>query len=192
MRERLVAHAGELLSSGGAAALSVRKVARAAGTSTAAVYSLFGGRRGLIEALFTNAFTRFADGQMAVAATDDPLGDLVRLGVAYRRSAVADPNGYRVMFGGEVRPSDVGRAAAEQAGRTFEPVLGAVQRAVDLGAFPAEPSPGAIATALWGNVHGLVSLELGGFLPPLAGNPGEIFETAVRAVVDGWASRTST
>ncbi|MGQ0777089.1 MAG: TetR-like C-terminal domain-containing protein [Pseudonocardiales bacterium] len=53
----------------------------------------------------------------------------------------------------------------------------------------AERSPGRfvlIATALWANVHGLVSLELGGAIPTQAGAPVEVFEAAIRANLDGW------
>ena len=67
-------------------------------------------------------------------------------------------------------------------------LLDAVRRAVEAGRFPAEPEPSGIATALWANVHGLVSLELGGFMPPDAGDPAAVFEIAVRANVAGWAA----
>lgn len=190
LRDRLASCAAGLLSTGGARALSVRKVASAAGTSTAAVYTLFGGRQGLIETLYTNAFARLGDEQRAVVVSDDPLTDIISLGLAYRRTAIDDPHGYRVMFGDEIRPSDVGREAAEEAGRTFEPLVAAVRRAVASGSLPPEPSAAAIATALWGNAHGLVSLELGRFLPPLAEDPAVVFEAAIRAALDGWTSKT--
>jgi AcrR family transcriptional regulator len=173
---------------GGLRELSVRKLARAAGTSTAAVYSLFGGKPGLIKALYSDAFARFGAAQRAVPVTDDPMTDIVNLGVAYRGSAISDPNGYHVMFGGVIRPSDVDPDTAQTAGRTFEPLVGAVQRAIDAGALPATHTAASIATALWANLHGLVTLEVGGFLPPLAVGPAEIFDASVRANLMGWAN----
>ncbi|MBB5786781.1 hypothetical protein HD601_001356 [Jiangella mangrovi] len=37
-------------------------------------------------------------------------------------------------------------------------------------------------------MHGLVSIELGEFMPPRAGDPAAVFEAAVRANVTGWTA----
>ncbi|NED95784.1 TetR/AcrR family transcriptional regulator [Phytoactinopolyspora alkaliphila] len=187
MAGRLLDHAAQTLSTEGARALSLRALAREAGTSTAAVYSLFGGKSGLLAALYKKAFARLGDAQVAVGESEDPLEDIVRLGLAYRSVAVSDPHGYRVMFGDELVPSDLDAAAARMGARTFDPLLAAVRRAVSSGSFPTSPAPESIATALWANVHGLVSLELGRFMPPQAGEPGMVFEASIRAMVRGWA-----
>lgn len=188
VRDALVERAAQMVSEDGTDGLSVRKLARAVDTSTAAVYSLFGGKPGLIKALYSRVFTRFGAGQAAVEPSDDPLNDIVRLGLAYRRSAVADPHGYRVMFGDLLTPLEVGVNEADAAAETFNPLIDAVRRGVNSGVLPKKPQPPAIATALWANVHGLVSLELGRFMPPQAGDPATIFETAIRANLRGWAS----
>ncbi|WP_298323219.1 TetR-like C-terminal domain-containing protein [Haloactinopolyspora sp.] len=187
-KERLLARAAETVSTSGVRALNVRTLAADVGTSTAAVYTLFGGKSGLVSALYLRVFQRFATALAAVGRSADPVDDVVRLGMAYRQYAVADPNGYRIMFGDEVRPADVSARAARTGAQTFDPLLDAVRRAVEAGRFPAEPEPSGIATALWANVHGLVSLELGGFMPPDAGDPAAVFEIAVRANVAGWAA----
>lgn len=190
-RERLLERAAEIVSTSGVRALSLRALASDTGTSTAAVYTLFGGKSGLVTALYRRAFERFAQSLATADDGDDPVEVVVRLGLAYRRHAVADPNGYRVMFGDELRPSDVSRRAFRAGAQTFDPLLSAVRRAVDAGRFPAEPAPEAIATALWANVHGLVSLELGAFMPPAAGDPAEVFEAAVRANTAGWTAQAA-
>jgi hypothetical protein len=43
-----------------------------------------------------------------------------------------------------------------------------------------------VAVSLWAMVHGLVSLELRGFLPPGAPDPAKAFTKAVRANLAGW------
>lgn len=182
---RLLDAAGLLLAAEGPDALSVRRMATEVGTSTTAVYSLFGGKPGLLRALFVEAFTRFGAHLGAVAPSDDPLADILALGRAYRASATDDPHLYAVMFGSpipgfEPQPEDWAQAAA-----TFEPLLDAVRRAIDAGLLCAE-DPGPVATAMWANVHGLVSLELGRALPPQAGAPAEVFEVAIRANLRGW------
>ncbi|TDD72699.1 TetR/AcrR family transcriptional regulator [Jiangella aurantiaca] len=187
LRDRLLERAAATVSSDGVAALNLRALAAEAGTSTAAVYSLFGGKPGLVSALYKQVFARFAERLAAVGVSDDPVADIVQLGHAYRENALADPHGYRVMFGGELRPADVGRRAARSGARTFEPLLKAVRRAVRAGAFPKRPPAESIATALWANVHGLVSIELGDFMPR-EGDPAAVFEAAIRANVSGWVA----
>ena len=185
LRIRLLDTAGALLTSEGPEALSLRRLAAAADTSTSAVYALFGGKPGLMRALFREAFSRFGEYQDTVVPSDDPMADLVALGRTYRASAKADPHFYAVMFGSllpgfEPTTPDVAHAEA-----TFTPVVDAVRRAIAAGLLRAE-DPILIATALWANVHGLVSLELGCAIPPQAGEPAEVFETALRATLDGW------
>ncbi len=185
LRIRLLDTAGELLTSEGPDALSLRRLAAAAGTSTSAVYALFGGKPGLLRALFVEAFTRFGAHQDTVAPSDDPLADLLALGRAYRASARADPHFYAVMFGSPVPGFEPTPQDRVHAATTFTPVLDAVRRAIAAGLLRDE-DPGLIATALWANVHGLVSLELRCAIPPQARAPAEVFEAAIRANLNGW------
>ncbi|MGH3776142.1 MAG: TetR/AcrR family transcriptional regulator [Pseudonocardiaceae bacterium] len=185
LRIRLLETAGALLTSEGPEALSLRRLATAASTSTSAVYALFGGKPGLMRALFLEAFARFGQYQDAVAPSDDPLADILALGRSYRASARADPHFYAVMFGSlmlgfEPTPQDMAHAEA-----TFAPVRDSVRRAIAAGLLRND-DPVLIATALWANVHGLVSLELGGAIQRHVGEPAEVFEAAIRATLDGW------
>ncbi len=181
LRNRLLDAAGEFLNSEGPEALSLRRLAAAAGTSTSAVYALFGGKPGLLQALSVEAFTRFAEHLDTVAPSDDPLADLLALIHAYRAGALADPLCYAVMLTSPV-PTPPGWAPAEA---TFTPLLNAVRRASAAGLLRDE-DPTLIATALWANAHGLVSLELGCLTPPQARTPAEVFEAAILATFTGW------
>lgn len=188
LRIRLLNAAGSLLTSEGPDALSLRRLAAAAGTSTSAVYALFGGKPGILRGLFIEAFTRFAAHLNTVTPSKDPLADLLALGRAYRASALADPHLYAVMFGSPVPgfgPAPEDYAHAET---TFTPLLDTVRRAVATGLL-RETNPYLIATALWAAAHGLVSLELGRAMPDGAGPPDELFEAAMRATLDGWRVR---
>ncbi|HEY6424398.1 MAG TPA: TetR/AcrR family transcriptional regulator [Pseudonocardiaceae bacterium] len=185
LRTRLLDTAAELLTSEGPGALNLRRLAAAAGTSTSAVYALFGGKPGLLRALFIEAFSRFGAHLDTVAPSDDPLADILALARAYRASARADPHLYAVMFGSPVpgfEPAPQDRAHAEA---TFMPLLDAVRRAIAAGLLRDE-DPGLIATAAWATVHGLVSLELTCALPPQAPTPAEIFESTIHATLNGW------
>lgn len=185
LRIRLLDTAAALLSSEGPDALSLRRLSAEAGTSTSAVYALFGGKRGILRALFIEAFTRFGAHLDTVKASDDPLTDLLALGHAYRGGALADPHLYAVMFGSPVPGFEPAPQDYAHAETTFIPLLDTVRRAIAAGLL-RDADPGLIATALWANVHGLVSLELRGAMPAGAVPPGELFEAAIRANLDGW------
>ncbi|MFE5338492.1 TetR/AcrR family transcriptional regulator [Isoptericola sp. NPDC056573] len=159
LRTRLLEVTSEALSTGGEQAVTVRSVAASAGTSASAVYALFGSREELLAAVSAEGFRRFATHLAAVPRTDDPVADLRALGVAYRRSALADPHFYRTMFDRAVRPGADAPPATEQP--TFRVLLAASARVLGVGPSDAEP----VAVGLWGLVHGLVSLELAGLLP---------------------------
>ena len=57
-REALLAAAHDLLATEGPAALTVRRIAAAAGMSTMNVYSRFGGKDGVLDELFIDGFRR--------------------------------------------------------------------------------------------------------------------------------------
>src|SRR4051794_38697456 len=91
LRAKLLSQAQATLSTHGASGLSLRTLARDCGTSTTAVYSLFGGKRGLLTALFDDAFGRLAQLLAGVRPGADPPAGLGALAVAYRRGGLARP-----------------------------------------------------------------------------------------------------
>jgi AcrR family transcriptional regulator len=187
LRVRLLEQAVRTLSEDGPEGLRLRKLAADVGTSTTAVYSLFGGKPGLLDALFDEAFARFGRRLSEIEITGDPLADVIALGLAYRANALAEPHFYQVMFGplgGALTPSAESRARAES---TFLPLVDAVRRAVDAGQL-RDADPTLIATTMWATIHGLVSLELRALLPPDAGDAAEIYRQTMRAMGEGWAA----
>src|SRR5690349_20976719 len=93
-REQLLEAAARLLSEEGVHEVSVRRLAQEAGTSTRAIYSLFGSKEGLLRAMFRRAADTFARIHAAVPVQDDPLDELIPLGFAYRQSALEEPELY--------------------------------------------------------------------------------------------------
>jgi AcrR family transcriptional regulator len=164
-----------LLNEHGPDALQTRKVASAAGTSTMAVYTHFGGMRELIAAVAEEGLRQF-DAALTVPQTDDPVADLMAVGAAYRRYAIEQPHMYRLMFGstsahGINAPAGnvltLTLAEIEQHEPSFAHVVRAVQRSMAAGRITASAADDAavVATAaqFWAFIHGFVMLELAGF-----------------------------
>jgi AcrR family transcriptional regulator len=174
---RLVDEAGRLLARDGSAALTLRRLAAASGTSTMAVYTLYGDKQGLLAAMYRAGFERLGAALRAAAdAHGNPLDALVALGHAYRDTALANPHLYDLMFGAAVPgfvPDEGGRAVADAA---YQPLVDGVQRCLDAAQMTGTPAE-RIALHLWAVSHGMVSLELAGHLD--APDPGAAYTEAL-------------
>jgi AcrR family transcriptional regulator len=181
LRLRLLECAGATLSTRGLAALSLRTLAADVGTSTTAVYALFGGKPGLLAALHAEAFARLGARLDAVPVGADPVEDLVALGRAYRDAALADPHFYEVMFGGALPADEQWWAVAAP---ILRPVAEVVNRAAASGVLRSEVDPATVALALWATVHRLVCCTCG--LHPADARTRDRRGRALQAVVAGW------
>ncbi|KSU52277.1 MULTISPECIES: TetR/AcrR family transcriptional regulator [unclassified Gordonia (in: high G+C Gram-positive bacteria)] len=180
VRTLLLDEAVRMVAADGIGALSVREAARAADTSTTAVYSLFGNKEGLARAILVRAFDAFADAQRsAAAAATDPTA-LAELGVAYVGWALENPRLYELMFGdalvGVARTEET-RAAAT---RAITPLREGVQAAITAGVF-RDADTDTVVASLWAQVHGMAMLLLSGNYPD-----GADPVAAATAVIDGW------
>ena len=91
--------AERIIAESGPHALSVRSVAEEVGTTTRAVYSLFGSKGGLLAALARRAFEFLRDELDLLPETADSERDLVDCGVrVYRRFVLERPSLYRIAF----------------------------------------------------------------------------------------------
>lgn len=175
-RTALISAALTILDSDGPAALTVRSITARAGCSTTGIYTHFGGKHGLVEAIFLEGFDSFD------AATEPALaaGDLPAAGRAYRQWALDHPTQYMVMFGRAVpdyTPSDValGRALA-----SFGALAAAVRRLTP----DADGTDDADLRAyhVFATVHGYVMLELAQMSAATSGEPAAMFERALDAL----------
>jgi AcrR family transcriptional regulator len=185
VRRRLIEVAADLLSEEGPGALSARRLAREAETSTMAVYTHFGGMPALVRAVVAEGFARLYDRVAEVGPSDDPLADLVASGVAYRAYALADPHLYLVMFGsaslGEYRLT---QAELEVGLRAFDQLVGVVERVMAAGAIrPGDPR--AVAGQFWAALHGYVTIELSGLSHVVADPEGQILQPLLANLLTG-------
>ena len=181
----LLQAAGQLLAAEGPGAVSVRRLAEETGTSTRAVYSLFGSKRGLLRALFAQAAEVMRAHHEAVPVRDDPVAEVLDLALAYRAGALAEPNLYDLYLGGwsvaDLCPTEDDLALAR---RSHDRVLDAVRRCADAGLLGGR-DPVPVTLELWALVHGLASLELHGFLRD-GGSSQRLWRDAVAAMLCGY------
>lgn len=164
LRNTLLETAAAILAEAGPAGLTTRRLAGELGVSTMAVYTYFGGMDDLVRALVYEGFARLHRRMSEVGASDDPVADVAALGRLYRSNAVDHPHLYRVMFGGsDLAGFSLGDEDRRHGLYTLELLVGAVQLCIDAGRFAAGDAR-LVAHQLWTALHGVVTLELGGYL----------------------------
>src|SRR5687767_684737 len=104
-------------------------------------YSLFGSKEGLlVDALAEGAFEFLAEGIAELVETDDPVADLVAVGIPVFRALVLDhPALYRIAFQRIVPGFRAGPEVTQARGRAFAALLGKVQRVEDAGLLGRKP-----------------------------------------------------
>ena len=176
VRAELLHAAVAILNEEGPDALQTRKIAGAAGTSTMAVYTHFGGMPALIAAVAEEGLRQF-DAAMTMPPTSDPVADLMATGIAYRRYAIERPHMYRLMFGstsahGINAPAhDVVTLSVAEINDhypSFAHVVRGVHRCMLAGRIAAgsasdDATVVAVAAQFWASIHGFVMLELAGY-----------------------------
>ncbi len=190
-RAALRAAAERLVAEGGPAALSVRAVAAEAGTTTRAVYSLFGSKEGLVvDALAQSAFEFLADGVDKLVETDDPVADLVAVGVPVFRTLVLEhPALYRIAFQRIVPGLRAGPEVTAARALAHTRLHAKIQRVEDAGLLGPKTVLEA-AVEFNAMLEGLANAELRGstlpILPP--GTEERTWRDALTTVVRGFAA----
>lgn len=160
LRRRLIALVAEAVAADGPGSVSLRALAKAADTSTNAIYALFGSKDDLVAAVLQEASESLGQAQCAASRTDDSLADFAEMGRVYRRWALDHPALYHVMF---ERRDLHGTLAPDLLVTSMTPVLAAVERCIADGVL-RDVDPRQAAISMWSAVHGAVSLEIAGYL----------------------------
>ncbi len=182
-RAQILAAALAILGEEDQHALTVRRVAARAGCSTIGVYTWFGSKDGLVDAILAEGFASFGDALAQSRAIRGRMGRMRGMANAYRSWAITHPAHYQVMFG-KPDPAHIPSAeAASAAMRAYEELHGGVveaQRKGDLGTHDVD----AVALACWGMVHGLVMLQLANPKPPALAKQSDVDTRAFTLAVD--------
>ena len=194
----------------GAAALSLRAIARNLRITAPAIYNYYSNRDDLVTALIVDAFTSLGQAQRQ-AVDDHELSSLAErfteLGLAYRSWATTYPQRYQLIFGTPLpkynAPADTTVPAAAW---SMQPLIGVLQDLYQNGQLRINTIPPAtpalqkmltdwqvftgglhsevlyLALVVWSRVHGLVSLEIGGQMPSFIHDPGEVFQREIEYI----------
>jgi len=184
----------------GAPALSLRAIARELKITAPAIYNYFPDRDALVTGLIIDAFTSLGDWQIEARDSipeEDLRGRLNAIGLAYRDWAHTFPQRYQLIFGTPI-PGYVGPVEKifPSSARSLSALVSVVEGLhatgkLNIGSFPkvkseykvsfevwksydgnADVLSLSVAMIIWSRVHGIVSLELQGNLPPF-GSQGD-------------------
>jgi AcrR family transcriptional regulator len=204
--------AWEQIAEKGAAALSLRAIARDIGITAPAIYNHFYRRDDLVTALIVDAYRSLGKSQQA-AISNSPEADIknrfITLGRAYREWAITYPQRYQLIFGTPIpnyqAPEELTLPAANQA---LVPLLETIQAFSDANRLrsdqlsPLNAELKAMLTAwqvvaegfavevlyaalvTWSRVHGLVSMEIGNHFPSYITDPGEVFRQEIHIILN--------
>ncbi|MBL1076733.1 TetR/AcrR family transcriptional regulator [Nocardia sp. 2] len=172
LREELLRASLHLIETEGLAAVSLRKVARAAGVSPGAPYHHFADRSALLAALSSRGFELLRD-RLAAACTsaDTIMGTMIAMADAYVRFAREQPAYFRLMFRPELSQPEKNPETEHAGDAAFAVLEDAVAEAIHAGALPAAEAD-TLIMAWWAMAHGLASLEIDGKLVKRAGEMG--------------------
>lgn len=160
LRTDILETARALLDESGAAALSMREVARRAGVTHQAPYHHFGDRAAILAELVAQGFEALAEALRTAhaAAGDDLRAAVLASGRAYIDFALQHPGVFRIMF----RPETCDPArfpAVQAAGQAAQAALTALVEQVH-----GPRCTPALCMVYWAHVHGMASLLLDGSL----------------------------
>lgn len=187
----------------GAPALSLRAIARELKITAPAIYHYFPDRDALVTALIIDAYKSFGDSQLeardAIPA-DDMQGRMKAIGIAYRTWAHTYPQRYQLIFGTPIPGYEAPLMEVLPFGaRSLSALVSVVEQLrlagkLNIKSFPEvkeEYKAGfdvwktyggnveilslSIAMIIWSRVHGIISLEIAGNLPPFGTSGDELY-----------------
>lgn len=202
-----------LMATSGPDAITLRAIAREMGMTANAIYGYFATRDDLVTTLINEVYTALADAvdtAWANTPAADPAHRVQTWARAFRDWALANPEGFRLIYGDPVPgyQAPEGGAAPDAAHRVCTGIAALADAAwphaehlytnsdfqwsdFDGGllskvrpAFPDLPPAGvALALRIWGHLHGLVSLEIYGHLHTQTISPDKLFQEELTQLV---------
>lgn len=165
LRQALIDEGHKVLRADGAAAISLRGLARSLGVSHAAPGHHFSDRTELLSELAADGYAGLADALETSMVQAPPEDWLKASGRAYIRFGLENPELYRMMFASQLMTADCPEHLRAESSRAYMSLLQAAYHGlpeID----PAEYRMGETELFAWSYVHGAVMLWLDGQLGP--------------------------
>jgi AcrR family transcriptional regulator len=187
LRERLLAVAVDLLAEEGAAGLTARSLAARAETSAPALYELFGGKSGVVRALYFEGFRLLSNDLWGLAETSDPVADLWTLAAAYRRFVRVNRELAEVMFSRPFTDFSPGpeELAATSSVRLL--IVGRVRRCIEAGRLRGDETD--VAHVLVALIQGMAFAEASDRLGTSTESVERRWRLAIGATLNGFGGR---
>ena len=183
MRERMLQAAMDMLASEGVAEFTTRRLAQRAGTSTPAVYELFGDKAGLVREVFFESFRLLRQHLDEVSPSQDPRGELISVIESLRIFAREHPTLTELMFSRPFADFDPGPAERRAGDEVRLFIVAAVRRCVHAGILEGDEVD--IAHVIVAMTQGLAAQETAGWLGTSQESRDRRWDLAVTSLLDG-------
>ncbi len=192
LRERLITEARKMLTDDGYHGVSLRVLTRNVGTSTNAVYTLFGSKEALMAEVVIRDLDAMLGEDFSIEWTGDSKEDLANLARFYRQRATADPRAFAGTFEAleeATRPGSMTERMNPEVRnislRLRKPIMELCERvAEEFKELNLDPEK--MAVALWAVIHGFISLENAGALGLDPEQADAVFDQSVHSLYIGW------
>lgn len=153
------------------------------GTTTRAVYSVYGSKDGLLAALGAHAFNLLREGVEAIPRTDDPRRDLIAAGMMFRHFATEHPSLFALGVQGQIPAGGRGHvtASAQTVLQSLRALVARLQDEQLLG----DRTVAEAAVEFHALCEGLAAVELRGFTS--ASDAERIWRQGLTALVQGFS-----
>ena len=203
LQEAIKETAWKQIAESGAPALSLRAIARDLKITAPAIYNYFPDRDALVTALIIDAYKSFGDSQIEArdaVPTKDMLGRMMAIGLAYRTWAHTYPQRYQLIFGTPIPGYEAPlMEVLPSAARSLSALVSVVEQLRVAGKLKIKSFPEvkeefkvgfemwktyggdveilslSVAMVIWARVHGIVSLEIAGNLPPFGTSGNDLY-----------------
>lgn len=195
----------------GAPALSLRAIARDLGITAPAIYNYYPDRDALVTALIIEAYTSLGNCQFAARDAipeGETMARLRAVGMAYRQWALENPQRYHLIFGTPIPGYEAPMMEVlPSAARSLSALVSMIDDLRVQGMLNAENFPSvqseyeaqfeawkgyagnydilslSVAMLVWSRVHGLVSLEIAGNMPPFGVDGAALYQYEIELVI---------
>lgn len=158
LKDRMVSNARTLVRNEGMASLNLRLIAEQSGTSTQAIYTLFGGKAGLIRAMYEHWIKELELELLAAQPHLSPVELMIQTARIYRKQALSDPQLF--LFGVSPSANEANILGLMMSSRTFALFCGFIQAGIQCGEFVTVEHVEQQAQGLWAAIHGAVLFEI--------------------------------